>query len=60
MIFPEAMKNENEFEKLIRFANEIGPLQKKYLEEERKIKNPNLNDLVGIFRKNLDRDLQLR
>ena len=56
--FSISHKNENEFEKLIRFANEIGPLQKKYLEEERKIKNPNLNDLVGIFRKNLDRNIK--
>ena len=56
--FSISRKNENEFEKLIRFANEIGPLQKKYLEEERKIKNPNLNDLVSIFRKNLDRNIK--
>ena len=56
--FSISRKNENEFEKLIRFANEIGPLQKKYLEEERKIKNPNLNNLVSIFKKNLDRNIK--
>ena len=56
--FSISRKNENEFEKLIRFANEIGPLQKKYLEEERKIKNPNLNNLVNIFKKNLDRNIK--
>ena len=56
--FSIGRKNENEFEKLIRFANEIGPLQKKYLEEERKIKNPNLNNLVSIFKKNLDRNIK--
>ena len=56
--FSISHKNENEFEKLIRFANEIGPLQKKYLEEERKIKNPNLNNLVSIFIKNLDRNIK--
>ncbi len=51
-------KDNNEFEKLIRFANEIGPLQKKYLEEERKIKKPNLDKLVKIFKKNLDRNIK--
>ena len=56
--FSISRKGENEFEKLIRFANEIGPLQKKYLEEERKIKNPNLNNLVSIFKKNLDRNIK--
>ena len=56
--FSISRKDENEFEKLIRFANEIGPLQKKYLEEERKIKNPNLNNLVSIFKKNLDRNIK--
>lgn len=56
--FSISHKDENEFEKLIRFANEIGPLQKKYLEEERKIKNPNLNSLVSIFKKNLDRNIK--
>jgi UDP-MurNAc hydroxylase len=56
--FSISRKDENEFEKLIRFANEIGPLQKKYLEEERKIKNPNLNNLVSIFIKNLDRNIK--
>ena len=56
--FNVSRKDENEFEKLIRFANEIGPLQKKYLEEERKIKNPNLNNLVSIFKKNLDRNIK--
>ena len=56
--FSISRKDENEFEKLIRFANEIGPLQKKNLEEERKIKNPNLNNLVSIFKKNLDRNIK--
>lgn len=56
--FSISHKDENEFEKLIRFANEIGPLQKKYLEEERKIKNPSLNNLVSIFKKNLDRNIK--
>ena len=56
--FSISRKGENEFEKLIRFANEMGPLQKKYLEEERKIKNPNLNNLVSIFKKNLDRNIK--
>ena len=56
--FSISHKDENEFEKLIRFANEMGPLQKKYLEEERKIKNPNLNNLVSIFKKNLDRNIK--
>lgn len=56
--FSISHKDENEFEKLIRFANEVGPLQKKYLEEERKIKNPDLNNLVSIFKKNLDRNIK--